>query len=115
MSPVRKPAGALGAPSAPDAPKAKKAAPRKAAPKRAAAPPPDRGPGGPGGPWHDAPPPPPPPRPRRRRKQSPTTKLKRKIAKVTGIPTTASGRKRKAERIVSNFLIDQLDKIDKKK
>jgi len=41
--------------------------------------------------------------------------LKRKIAKVTGIPTTASGRKRKAERIVSNFLIDQLDKIDKKK
>jgi hypothetical protein len=69
------------------------------------------------------PPPPPgvfpppfePQRPRRRRKktQSPTTKLKRKIAKVTGIPTTASGRKKKAERLICDFLIDKLDKIDK--
>ncbi len=61
------------------------------------------------------PPPPPPPAPKRKKKQSPTTKLKRKIAKVTGIPTTASGRKKKAERVVSNFLIDQRDKLDKKK
>lgn len=68
-----------------------------------------------------APPPPglfPPPfepyrRPRRKRKQSPTTKLKRKIAKVTGIPTTASGRKKKAERLVCDFLIDKLDQLDK--
>ncbi|MBR4200473.1 MAG: hypothetical protein IKQ91_04245 [Oscillospiraceae bacterium] len=68
-----------------------------------------------------APPPPPglfpppfePYRRRRKRKQSPTTKLKRKIAKVTGIPTTASGRKKKAERLVCDFLIDKLDKLDK--
>ncbi len=59
---------------------------------------------------------PPPPEPRRRkkkRKQSPTEKLKRKIAKVTGIPTTSSGRKKKAERMVCDFLIDKLDKLDK--
>ncbi len=61
------------------------------------------------------PPPPPPPRPRRRRKQSPTTKLKRKIAKVTGIPTTESGRKKKLERTVAGFLLEQLEKLDKKK
>lgn len=55
-----------------------------------------------------------PARPRRRkRKQSPTTKLKRKIAQVTGIPTTASGRKKKAERVICDFLIDKLDKLDK--
>ncbi len=67
------------------------------------------------------PPPPPPglfpppmePRRRRKRKQSPTEKLKRKIAKVTGIPTTASGRKKKAERMICDFLIDKLDKLDK--
>ena len=60
------------------------------------------------------PPPPPPPPPKRKKKQSPQEKLKRKIAKVTGIPTTASGRKRKAERLVSEFLIEQLDKLEKK-
>ena len=38
------------------------------------------------------------PKPRRRRAQSPTTKLKRKIANATGIPTTAAGRKRKEHR-----------------
>lgn len=59
------------------------------------------------------PPPFEPQRPRRKKKQSPTTKLKRKIAKVTGIPTTASGRKKKAERLVCDFLIDKLDKLDK--
>ena len=59
------------------------------------------------------PPPFEPHRPRRKRKQSPTTKLKRKIAKVTGIPTTASGRKKKVERMVCDFLIDKLDKLDK--
>lgn len=67
------------------------------------------------------PPPPPgifpppfePQRPKRKRTQSPTEKLKRKIAKVTGIPTTSSGRKRKAERVICNFLSDQLDKLDK--
>ncbi|MBP0986983.1 MAG: hypothetical protein J6S92_01725 [Oscillospiraceae bacterium] len=57
---------------------------------------------------------PPPPAPRRKKKQSPTTKLKRKIASVTGIPTTASGRKKKAERVVANFLIDKLDQLKKK-
>ena len=67
------------------------------------------------GPYGAPPPPPPPPRPRRRRKQSPTTKLKRKIAKVTGIPTTESGRKKKLERTVAGFLWEQLDKLDKKK
>jgi hypothetical protein len=61
------------------------------------------------------PPPFEPQRPRRRKKtQSPTTKLKRKIARVTGIPTTASGRKKKAERLICDFLIDKLDQIDKK-
>ena len=55
------------------------------------------------------------PKPRRRRKQSPTEKLKRKIARVTGIPTTSSGRKKKAERVVADFLIDQIDKIGKDK
>ena len=60
------------------------------------------------------PPPPAPQKPARKKKQSPTTKLKRKIASVTGIPTTASGRKKKAERVVANFLIEQLDKIKKK-
>ena len=58
---------------------------------------------------------PPPPKPRRKRKQTPTEKLKRKIAKVTGIPTTSSGRKKKAERMVCDFLIDKLDRFDKKK
>jgi hypothetical protein len=56
---------------------------------------------------------PPPPRPRRKRRQSPTEKLRRKIAKVTGIPTTSAGRKKKAERLVCDFLIDKLDKLDK--
>ena len=56
---------------------------------------------------------PPPPKPRRKRRQSPTEKLKRKIAKVTGIPTTSAGRKKKAERLVCDFLIDKLDKLDK--
>lgn len=55
-----------------------------------------------------------PPR-RRRKKQSPTEKLKRKIAKVTGIPTTASGRKKKAERVIANFLSDQIDNMTGKK
>ncbi len=57
---------------------------------------------------------PPPPRPRRKRRQSPTEKLRRKIAKVTGIPTTSAGRKKKAERLVCDFLIDKLDRFDKK-
>ncbi|MBR3420430.1 MAG: hypothetical protein IKG82_17295 [Oscillospiraceae bacterium] len=57
---------------------------------------------------------PPPPKPRRKRRQSPTEKLKRKIAKVTGIPTTSAGRKKKAERLVCDFLIDKLDRFDKK-
>ena len=57
---------------------------------------------------------PPPLEPRRRKRtQSPTEKLKRKIAKVTGIPTTSAGRKKKAERMICDFLIDQLDKLDK--
>ena len=57
---------------------------------------------------------PPPPKPRRKRRQSPTEKLKRKITKVTGIPTTSAGRKKKAERLVCDFLIDKLDRFDKK-
>ncbi len=57
---------------------------------------------------------PPPPKPRRKRRQSPTEKLKRKIAKITGIPTTSAGRKKKAERLVCDFLIDKLDRFDKK-
>ena len=57
---------------------------------------------------------PPPPRRRRKRRQSPTEKLKRKVAKVTGIPTTSAGRKKKAERLVCDFLIDKLDRFDKK-
>lgn len=63
------------------------------------------------------PPPPPPAAPpaRRKKKQSPTEKVKRKIAKVTGIPTTASGRKRKAERTIAGFILNQLDKLDKPK
>lgn len=64
---------------------------------------------------YGAPPPPPPPKPRRKKKQSPTTKLKRKIAKVTGIPTTESGRKKKLERTVAGYLYEQLDKLDHKK
>ncbi|HAG12597.1 MAG TPA: hypothetical protein DCG49_01910 [Ruminococcus sp.] len=60
------------------------------------------------------PPPMEPHRRRRKRRQSPTEKLKRKIAKVTGIPTTSAGRKRKAERLVCDFLIDRLDKLDHK-
>ena len=59
-------------------------------------------------------PPPAEPRRRRKRKQTPTEKLKRKIAKVTGIPTTSAGRKKKAERLICDFLIDKLDQIDKK-
>ena len=59
------------------------------------------------------PPPMEPKRRRRKRKQTPTEKLKRKIAKVTGIPTTAAGRKKKAERMVCDFLIDKLDKLNK--
>lgn len=55
------------------------------------------------------------PKPRRRKKQTPTEKLKRKIAKVTGIPTTSSGRKKKIERVVANFLSDQLDNLGKDK
>ncbi len=51
------------------------------------------------------------PRPRRRKKQSPTEKLKRKVAKITGIPTTAAGRRKKAERVVANFLMDKLDAL----
>jgi len=51
------------------------------------------------------------PKPRRRKPQSPTTKLKRKIAKATGIPTTSSGRKRKAERMVCDFLGNAIDKL----
>ena len=53
------------------------------------------------------------PRRRRKRPQTPTEKLKRKIAKVTGIPTTSSGRKKKAERLICDFLIDKLDRFDK--
>ena len=34
------------------------------------------------------------------RRQRPTTKLKRKIAKATGIPTTRSGRKAKVRRML---------------
>ncbi|MCQ2417980.1 MAG: hypothetical protein MJ071_09280 [Oscillospiraceae bacterium] len=71
-------------------------------------------------PARKAPPPimfPPPFEPRRRRKrqQSPTEKLKRKIARATGIPTTSSGRKRKAERVICNFLMDKIDDITNKK
>ena len=51
------------------------------------------------------------PAPRRKRAQSPTTKLKRKIAKATGIPTTSAGRKRKAERMVCDFLGNAIDKL----
>lgn len=70
-------------------------------------------------PARKAPPPiifPPPAEPRRRRKrrQTPTEKLKRKIARVTGIPTTSAGRKKKAERLICDYLIDKLDQIDKK-
>ena len=34
------------------------------------------------------------------RRQRPTTKLKRKISKATGIPTTRSGRKAKVRRLL---------------
>lgn len=34
------------------------------------------------------------------RRQRPTTKLKRKISKATGIPTTRSGRKAKVRRML---------------
>ena len=51
------------------------------------------------------------PKPRRKKTQSPTTKLKRKISSVTGIPTTSAGRKRKAERMVCDFLGGAIDKI----
>ena len=54
-------------------------------------------------------------KPRRKKTQSPMTKVKRKIAKITGIPTTASGRKKKAERKVADLLLGALDKIDKPK
>ena len=57
---------------------------------------------------------PPPPKPRRRRRQTPTEKLRRKIAKVTGIPTTSAGRKKKAERMICDFLIEKLDHFEKK-
>ncbi|HAM69798.1 MAG TPA: hypothetical protein DCP68_09345 [Ruminococcus sp.] len=60
-------------------------------------------------------PPPFEPKPKRRKKpQSPTEKLKRKIAKVTGIPTTSAGRKKKAERMVCDFLMDKIDQFSKK-
>jgi len=60
-------------------------------------------------------PPPFEPKPKRRKKpQSPTEKLKRKIAKVTGIPTTSAGRKKKAERMVCDFLMDKIDRFSKK-
>lgn len=77
----------------------------------------DRGPYGapPPPPPYGYPPPPPLPRPRRKKKQSPTTKLKRKIAKVTGIPTTESGRKKKLERTVAGFLWEKLDQLEHKK
>lgn len=52
-------------------------------------------------------------KPRRKKTQSPMTKVKRKIAKVTGIPTTAAGRKKKLESSVAGFLLKQLDKLDK--
>ena len=55
------------------------------------------------------------PKPCRKKTQSPMTKVKRKIAKVTGIPTTASGRKKKAERKVADLLLGALDKLDKPK
>ena len=55
------------------------------------------------------------PRPRRKKKQSPLSQVKRKLAKITGIPTTASGRRKKAERKVADFLLGALDKIDHKK
>lgn len=35
-----------------------------------------------------------------RRRQKPSTKIKRKIAKATGIPTTKSGRKAKLRRML---------------
>ena len=57
---------------------------------------------------------PPPPKPRRKRRQTPTEKLRRKIAKVTGIPTTSAGRKKKAERMICDYLIEKLDHFDKK-
>ena len=57
---------------------------------------------------------PPPPKPRRKRRQTPTEKLKRKIAKVTGIPTTSAGRKKKAERMICDYLIEKLDHFDQK-
>ena len=53
-------------------------------------------------------------KPRRKKAQSPMAKVKRKIAKVTGIPTTAAGRKKKLENSVAGFLLKQLDKLDKK-
>ncbi|MCQ2408655.1 MAG: hypothetical protein MJ065_09065 [Oscillospiraceae bacterium] len=60
-------------------------------------------------------PPPFEPTPKKRKKtQSPTEKLKRKIAKVTGIPTTSAGRKKKAERMVCDFLMDKIDQFSKK-
>ena len=40
-----------------------------------------------------------------RKKQSPTTKLKRKISRTTGIPLTKSGRKRKANRLINRNLV----------
>lgn len=52
-------------------------------------------------------------KPRRKKTQSPMTKVKRKLAKVTGIPTTAAGRKKKLESSVAGFLLRQLDKLDK--
>ena len=36
-------------------------------------------------------------KPKRKKTQSPMAKVKRKIAKVTGIPTTAAGRKKKLD------------------
>ncbi len=53
-------------------------------------------------------------KPRRKKTQSPMTKVKRKLAKVTGIPTTAAGRKKKLENSVAGFLLKQLDKLDRK-
>ncbi len=55
------------------------------------------------------------PRPRRKKKQSPTEKLKRKIARVTGIPTPSAGRKKKAARKVADFLMDKIDALTGKK
>ena len=55
-------------------------------------------------------------KPRRRKKtQSPMTKVKRKIAKITGIPTTAAGRRKKVERKVADVLLGALDHFDKPK